>query len=196
MILEIITYVGSAVVGAGVYAGIDAYRNRAGRAISTPVGTFPKNDIPLGISTVDFSIPEESEEAYLNRLKFIHPEAWKEYQSGYSSRELLIEEDLYINMLLLKAQSGEIEVTVGPHTMDFGDGTELWIGNKYYSYGNIYRSKNRSNMIFTYGEGRYSPYTFLSIVDYEMRATEFAKWKRLHDAYDKNIINKIRGILK
>lgn len=187
MLVDIFSYVLTAIIPVGVYAGVTTYRSRANRPLSTPVGKIESNYPPLGISTTDYVIPSETEDEYLQRLQKLHPDAWKEYCKGYAERTLLIDHDRYVNMLILKFKNNEIKATLGVHTLDFQDGTELWISNKYYSFGNVFRS-NRPYLKFDASQGRYSPYTFMCIVDLEFELSKFNDWKRMHDVYDLEVL--------
>jgi|GEM_PF-1416772 len=56
------------------------------------------------------------------------------YQHPYSK-----EWDRVLNKMLDKADIGEIDVTFGRYTVQF-EKDEIWIGNKFYAYGYLYRT--------------------------------------------------------
>lgn len=155
----------------------------------------PNPEPQSGLSIIDYNI-EETEEQYLSRLKYIHSKAWQEYTSN-ASREIHIDADRHINLLLLNASKGYISYHVGDHTMDFGDGEEIWIANKYFAYGHIHRSRAKPHLKFSYHDYRLSPYTFLRLVDFEYEHTNPLEWKRKHDEYGRyNHRNRLKARLK
>ncbi|ECV9084126.1 hypothetical protein SEPL_223 [Salmonella phage SE_PL] len=150
---------------------------------------------PSGLSTVDYNI-EETEEQYLNRLKYIHSTAWQEY-SQHADRAIHIDGDRHVNLLILNASKGYISYNVGHHTLNFGSGEEIWIANKYFAYGHIHRSSSKPHLRFSYTDHRLSPYTFLRLVDFEYEHTNPLEWKRKHDEYGRySHRNRLKARLK
>lgn len=190
MIIEVLSYIGTAMASVGIYAGVKSFLNRE-RPISTPIGTTITDLPKLGFTTTDYTIPVESEEEYLKRLKSLHSEAWQTYVDRYSGKKLLPEQDRYINMLILKYKNNEIKAKLGSATLNFDEGTEIWTGNKYYSFGYIWRSKR--NMEFGIDHNRISPYTFMCLVDLEMEIGNFSNWKRLHDTYERAVYERLKN---
>lgn len=148
-----------------------------------------------GLSVIDYVIPDETEDEFLKRLKYIHSEAWQTYQIDYKYKKILDNSDRFVNMLILKYRNGEVGMDCETHTMKFSDGTELWIANKWYSYGNVYKC-HRQGITFDCSEGRLSPYTFMCIVDLEMEKTNFREWKRYHDEYTRRRLKFITSLLR
>lgn len=44
--------------------------------------------------------------------------------------------------LIVKYYSGEITAQASEYVIKFSDDSEIWIGNKYYAYGTLYRHKH------------------------------------------------------
>lgn len=194
MLITIASYAVTAVLPFAAYMGYLRFINRNVPKVlaSPPV----ESDLPAsGLSVVDYVIPAETEDEFLKRLKHIHSDAWQVYQAGYKHGKLLEAADRYVNMLILKLRNGEVSIDCRTHTMNFSDGTEIWIANKWYSYGNVYKCK-RPGIAFEYGDGRLSPYTFMSIVDLELEHSNFAQWKKYHDDYSRRRLKGIKTLLR
>lgn len=191
MLITIISYFLVSIAPLSVYIGYNLYRNQT--VPNTLPSTTKFKEFPAsGMSVVNFVVPIESEEEYLTRLKFLHSEAWDFYNKSSHTKELMIDQDRHVNMLMLKFKNEQNKITCDQHTMKFEDGTEIWIGNKYYSYGNVYSSPlNRPRFTFSSSQGRLSPYTFMCVVDLDMELQEFSSWKRLHDNYDLQILKRM-----
>lgn len=120
------------------------------------------------------TIPEVimTSEQHFEHLKRQYPIAWKEYQEKHKSRKILDRADRYILRLILAYDAGELEAKIGHCTLDFANGDELWISNKYYAYGRLYRSEHNKQICFDSDHYTISPYTFLRVVDLEERLAE------------------------
>ena len=176
-------------------SGYYAYRFYKNRNIPKVFSRKPTDGaLSLGLSVVDYEIPEENEEQYLNRLKTLYPSAWTEYFNSLGRRKIFDEADRHVNMLILKHRNGEINAKVGNYTIDFEDGTKVWIANKYYSYGNVYECK-RTSLKFDNSSYRLSPYTFMSLVDLEQELNSYTTWKRYHDNYSRLRFRTIKELL-
>lgn len=199
MLITIASYVATAVLPFATYIGYKSYINRnIPKVLAKPPAPAEAEVVELptsGLSVIEYNIPEETEEEYLKRLKFIHSEVWQEYQNYYKSRKLLEAPDRFVNLLLLKLRNGEVSMECRQHTMKFSDGTEIWIANKYYGYGNVYECK-RPGIKFDSSDGRLSPYTFMTIVDLNMEHTDFAIWKQHHDDYSRRRMKGIKALLR
>lgn len=198
MIITIASYLASTILPFALYQGYLRYINRnIPKVLATPPEPAVVEVVelpPSGLSVIEYNIPEETEEQYLKRLKYIHSEAWQEYQNTYKSRKLLEAPDRFVNLLLLKLHNGEVSMECRQHTMRFSEGTEIWIANKYYGYGNVYECK-RPGIKFESCAGRLSPYTFMKIVDLNMERTNFAEWKQHHDDYSRRRVTGIKALL-
>lgn len=199
MLITIASYAATAVLPFAAYMGYLRYINRN---IPKVLAALPavENEVEVelpatGLTVIDYVIPAETEEEFLRRLKHIHSEAWQTYQSDYKNKKILDDSDRFVNMLILKYRNGEVDMECRQHTMNFTDGTEIWIANKWYSYGNVYRCK-RSGITFDYSDGRLSPYTFMSIVDLEMEKTNFYEWKKYHDDYSRRRLKGLKTLLR
>lgn len=120
------------------------------------------------------NIPEVvmTSDQHFDYLKRQYPIAWKEYQEKHKNREILDRADRYILRLILAYEAGDLEAKIGHCTLDFANGDELWISNKYYAYGRLYRSVHNRHICFDSDHYTISPYTFLRIVDLEERLAE------------------------
>jgi len=120
------------------------------------------------------TIPEVvmTSEQHFEHLKRQYPIAWKEYQEKHKDRKILDRADRYILRLILAYDAGELEAKIGHCTLDFANGDELWISNKYYAYGRLYRSEHNKQICFDSDHYTISPYTFLRVVDLEERLAE------------------------
>lgn len=190
MFLTIMSYIITGGAPLAIYLGYLKYINRNTPKVLTK-SPEETESYPSGLSIIEYNIPPETEDEYLSRLKIIHREAWSAYQHDYKDKSILTEQDRFVNILMLKQRNGELEATIRTHTLNFSDGTELWIANKYYSYGNIWRCK-RPGMAFANSSGRLSPYTFMSIVDLEMELSNYASWKALHDNYSRKRLSSLK----
>lgn len=195
MLITIASYAATAVLPFAAYIGYIRYIHRNVPKVLVNPPALECVDLPAsGLSVFEYTIPDETEEDYLKRLKFIHSEAWQEYQHNYKSRILLENSDRFVSLLLLKYRNGEVGIECSSHTMNFTDGTEIWISNKYYGYGNVHACK-RAAIKFESHDGRLSPYTFMSIVDLEMEKTNFTAWKKHHDEYSRRRLKGIKTLL-
>lgn len=196
MLVTIASYALSSVVPFAAYFGYMRFINRnIPKVLAAPPAVESEVDLPAsGLSVIDYVIPPETEEEFLKRLKHIHSKAWQTYQSDYKHKTILDTSDRFVNMLILKYRNGEVDMECGAHTMKFSDGTQIWIANKWYSYGNVYECK-RSGIKFDYSDGRLSPYTFMSIVDLEMEKTNFQEWKKYHDDYSRRRLKGLKALL-
>jgi len=120
------------------------------------------------------TIPEVvmTSEQHFEHLKRQYPIAWKEYQEKHKDRKILDRADRYILRLILAYEAGDLDAKIGHCTLDFANGDELWISNKYYAYGRLYRSVHNRHICFDSDHYTISPYTFLRVVDLEERLAE------------------------
>lgn len=183
MLETIIACIISGSLPLGAYIGYQRFwpKGKVFPKISNPeVNVDPES----GMTIVDYTTPDETEEEYLSRLKYIHSEAWQEY-CKYTERPIAHDADRHINLLILNAERGLITYKVGAHTVDFDNSEEVWVANRYYSFGNLYRSKKRPNLVYDGCSQRLSPYTFLKLVDFMKERENHSEWKRVHDAYQR-----------
>jgi|AGFS01.1.fsa_nt_gi hypothetical protein len=183
MLETIIACIISGSLPLGAYIGYQRFwpKNKIFPKVSNPeVNVDPES----GMTIVDYKTPDETEEEYLSRLKFIHSNAWQEFRK-YDSRPIAYDADRHINLLILNAERGIISYKIGAHTLDFNTTEEVWISNRYYSFGNLYMSKQRPDLVFDGTNYRLSAYTFLKLVDFIKERSEHAEWKREHDAYQR-----------
>lgn len=193
MFITIVSYILAAAVPFCLYTGYLRFINRN---IPTVLTESPKIEEPQsGLSVYEYVIPPETESEYLTRLKTIHPDAWTDYEENYSSHSLHEVGDRFVNLLILKYRNGEITAKCSEHTLDFSEGTSIWISNKYYAYGNIHHCK-RAGMRFESDMNHLSPYTFMSVVDLEFELKEFDNWKNTHDVYSRSRKNGIKKLLR
>lgn len=111
-------------------------------------------------------------EEHFAYLKNQYPAAWKEYKQRHTARKILDRADRHIQRLILAYEAGEITAELGQHTLDFSNGDELWIANKYFAYGYMYRSEHNKHICYEYDHYTVSPYTFLRVVDLEERIVD------------------------
>lgn len=120
------------------------------------------------------TIPEivMTSEQHFEYLKQTYPEAYNEYKEKHTRRKILDRADRYILRLILAYESGDLKASIGHCTLNFSNGDEIWIANKYYAYGRLYRSIHNNHVCFDNDYFTISPYTFLRIVDLEERLSE------------------------
>lgn len=130
----------------------------------------PTNEV--GLVTEDIEITFMTEDEHLTHLKVAYPNAWKDYESRHISRAINSRGDRYISRLLLAYERGEVKAEIKTeHTLDFANGDSIWISNKYYGYGHLYRSVHAPHCIFD-SDFTVTPYTFMRIVDLEERLSD------------------------
>lgn len=145
---------------------------------------LPGSEIPLmpneqvrtfvGNSDFDVQCTEEqnkvtvmNDDQYLKHLCKLYPEAYKTYKSDMAEKRIVERSDRYVMRMILAAEAGDMEVKLSGLTMDFSNGDQVWIGNKYYSYGNLYRSEDNPHCVFSISNGTLSLYTFMRLVHLE-----------------------------
>lgn len=157
--------------------------------IKNLVSNSTDNNYPeLGISYEEFEI-KETEEEYLSRLCTLYKDAYKEYKS--KTTELDSQTDRYINLSVLKIRTKEMQVELNHYTMDFSDGTQIWVQNKWYGFGKIYRCTTHSNFInFNHIHNTIGCYAFMSLVDLYYEKIDEQSWKQNHDEYTRKKLGK------
>lgn len=189
MLLTIASYIASTVIPFGVYFGYRKYRRRfIPKFIENPVSG--ESNSPMGLSVIDYEIPPETEEQYMTRLKTLHPEAFKEYKKYH--RNVLLEHDRFINMLILRYRHGEIKVKPNSHVLSFSDGTDIWTSNRYYGFATIYECTSKPELKFSCNEGCVSAYTFMSLVDLDDELRNPSMWRHKHSEYTNNKHKSLR----
>lgn len=108
-----------------------------------------------------------TDEQYLKHLCKLYPEAYKTYKSDMAEKRIVERSDRYVMRMILAAEAGDMDVKLSGLTMDFSNGDQVWIGNKYYSYGNLYRSEDNPHCVFSISNGTLSLYTFMRLVHLE-----------------------------
>ena len=112
-------------------------------------------------------------EQHLEYLCKTYPRAYNDYQKHHKSKEIISRADRHIMRLILAVNSGKLKAEIGSHTLDFENGDELWIANKYYgSYASLYRSKHNARCKYDGGSETISLYTFMCVVELEERLAE------------------------
>lgn len=218
MIIETIAYcVASSVGSLAVYAGIQFRSNIRNAFMNLFMDNSTKRlleiahktqeridntDAELGLSYEEFELEKpETEEEFLERLKFLHSKAWGDYQRYFTDRLLREDSDMVLYKTLLAYNSGGMKLELTSHHAHFSNGLTLWIENKYYGFGNItttfIRNDSYARKMLSFQQycfettgGRYTPYTFMWLVDTIFKAQHPAKWKTMHDEYTRD---KIRG---
>lgn len=159
-------------------------------------------DSELGLSYEEYELEKpETEEEYLSRLKFLHSKAWDDYKRYIESRPLREDSDMILYKTLLAYNAGGMKLEITKHHAHFENGLTLWIENKYYGFGNItqtwmqsdsYRKKMMSfaPYFFESTSERYTPYTFMWLVDTIFKVQSPVKWKSMHDEYTRDKIRK------
>lgn len=161
-----------------------------------------EEDDELGLSYEEYELEKpETEEEYLIRLKKIHSKAWEDYQRYATDRLLREDSDMVVYKTLLAHNAGAMKLKLTPHHAHFDNGLTLWIENKYYGFGNItmtwmsddsYLRKMTAFKPYSFETtgGRYTPYTFMWLVDTIFKAQSPLKWKTMHDEYTRDKIRK------
>lgn len=220
MILETVAYcVASSVGSIAVYAGIQFRGNIRNAVMNLFMDNSTKKlleiaqkhqlstvvneeDDELGLSYEEFEMQQpETEEEFLERLKFLHSKAWQDYTRYIDDRPLREDSDMVLYKTLLAYNAGGMNLEITSHHAHFENGLTLWIENKYYGFGSITTAFVRSDSYtkkmnsfkpysFEICEGRYTPYTFMWLVDTIFKAQHPVKWKSMHDEYTRNKIQK------
>lgn len=161
-----------------------------------------EDDDELGISYVEYELANpETEEEYLSRLKFLHSEAWEDYQRYGDRRPVKDDADMVMYKTLLNYHKGEITIKITDHYATFSNGLSIWISNAYYAWGNIdipftestgFRRKAEQFVKYQFNGSleKYSPYTFMWLVDSMFMEQQPVKWKEMHDKYTRDKIQK------
>lgn len=220
MIMETVAYcVASSLGSLAVYAGIQFRGNIRNAFLNLFMDNSTKKllelahktqeridntDDELGLSYEEFELEKpETEEEFLERLKFLHSKAWGDYKSYMSDKILREDSDMVLYKTLLAYHAGAIKVEFTSHHAHFSNGLTLWIENKYYGFGNItttyisndsYARKMLSFKQYCFESmgGRYTPYTFMWLVDTIFKEQHPAKWKSMHDEYTRDKIRKAK----
>lgn len=143
---------------------------------------LPVSDIPLmanecvntsnGVFDVQGNIERSkvtvmSDDQYLKHLCKLYPEAYKTYKEKLSHKRIIGRADRYVMRMIIATENGDLDVELSTATMNFSNGDEVWIANKYYSYGNLYRSKDNPHCVFEISDATLSLYTFMRLVHLE-----------------------------
>lgn len=218
MIIETVAYcVASSVGTAAIYAGFQFRRNIRNAISNMFMETSTKRllelaqkqqleldeyDEELGLSYEEYELAKpETEEEYLTRLKLVHPKAWDDYERYIERRPLAEESDMILYRNLLAYHAGSIKLRLTQHHALFDNGLTLWIENQYYGFGNItqtwvhsdsYTKKmmNFKKYFFESTDKRYTPYTFMWLVDTIFKEQHPSQWKTIHDEYTRNQVRK------
>lgn len=84
--------------------------------------------------------------------------------------------DRYVLRLLIEQQNGNIKVTDhSEYTITFSSGDDIWVANKYYAYGRLYRSKNAPGLVMG-SDFSVSRYTFLRVLELEEQLSDPAQY--------------------
>lgn len=222
MIMETVAYcVASSVGSLAVYASIQFRSNIRNAILNLFMDNSTKKllelaqktqesidntDDELGLTYEEFELEKpETEEEFLERLKFLHSKAWGDYQRYMTDRELREDSDMILYKTLLAYNAGAMKLEITSHHAHFSNGLTLWVENKYYGFGNITttymrnESYNRKMLAFkpycfeSMG-GRYTPYTFMWLVDTIFKAQHPVKWKTMHDEYTRDKIRKAERV--
>lgn len=218
MIVETVAYcVASSVGTAAIYAAIQ-FRSNIRTAITNLFiddstkkllqlaykhqQKLDNEDDELGLSYEEYEMKNpESEEEYLERLKYIHGKAWDDYKRYGAERVLMEDADMIMYKTLLSYHAGGTTLDMDSHHAYFSSGLTIWIENKYYSWGNIANTYVKSDSfskkmkaftkyVFSGTSGKYSPYTFMWLVDTVFKEQNPLKWKEMHDQYTRDKISK------
>lgn len=218
MIMETVAYcVASSVGSLAVYASIQFRSNIRNAILNLFMDNSTKKllelanktqerinntDDELGLTYEEFELEKpETEEEFLGRLKFLHSEAWDDYKRYMSSRILMEDSDMVLYKTLLAYNSGGLTLELTSHYAHFSNGLTLWTENKYYGFGNITTTFIRNDAYtrkmlafkpycFETTAGRYTPYTFMWLVDTIFKVQHPAKWKSMHDEYTRDKIRR------
>ncbi|EBS4516773.1 hypothetical protein DQT32_05095 [Salmonella enterica subsp. enterica serovar Braenderup] len=132
-------------------------------------GGSSNSTLKPGIVAIEIEPKFVTEYEHTEYLKKKYRTQLKEYNEYHRGDKISERMDRYILRLLLKYEAGEITVSkVSEYTIKFSNGDEIWIANKYYSYGNLHRSTSNPSMVVG-NSYSVSPYTFLQIIDLEER---------------------------
>lgn len=163
-------------------------------------------DDELGLTYEEFELEKpETEEEFLKRLKFLHSKAWEDYQRYMQDRILREDSDMVLYKTLLAYNAGAMKLELTSHHAHFSNGLTLWVENKYYGFGNItttyMRNESYNRKMLSFKQycfesmgGRYTPYTFMWLVDTIFKAQHPVKWKTMHDEYTRDQIRKAERV--
>lgn len=131
-----------------------------------------------GLSVVAPKTKVITTEEHCQMLMKKYSKEYKQFDDYHERRHTTIHQrgSHRIMQNLLAVEAGEMTVTIGRHTMDFSNGDEIWIANKYHSYGYIWTSAE-SGCEFTNDSGRLDPYVWLRVVELEEKLTGYPNWK-------------------
>lgn len=134
---------------------------------SLPPTLSPKDTFDVQSAEDKINTVVMTDEQYLKHLCKLYPEAYKTYKSDMAEKRIVERSDRYVMRMILAAEAGDMDVKLSGLTMDFSNGDQVWIGNKYYSYGNLYRSEDNPHCVFSISNGTLSLYTFMRLVHLE-----------------------------
>lgn len=117
-------------------------------------------------------------EEHFEMLKKQYSKAYDEYEVSATRRNTRVHQNASRRVMknILAYEAGEMTIVIGRHTMDFSNGDEVWIGNRYHSFGNVWECKE-PNIEFDSDSFRLDPYVWLRLVDLEVKITENDSWK-------------------
>lgn len=108
-----------------------------------------------------------TEEEHIQYLIKKFPEPWDEYNyDWYLDRPIHEAGDRLLARLLIGISRGTYTATLSKYTIKVSDGTEIWIDNKYFSYGSVHRTTHGKHYMFNCNY-RPSPYVFLLTLELE-----------------------------
>ncbi len=106
-----------------------------------------------------------TEEGHMKLLSKQYRDDLKQYRRYFHKSNISNLTDRYIHRLILETESGNITAKCDGYTLDFSNGDQIWIANKYYAYGQFHASKQHPELEFN--RVVLSDYTFLKLVHLE-----------------------------
>lgn len=125
------------------------------------------NHTGLIVETNEADIIHMNTDQHLKLLKSKYPEAANDYKNYHSKCRLKSNSDRHILRLICAVEAGDLTVKITNYHISFSNGDQIWIANKYYSYGNLCYSRDNEQCVFSCSSERVSLYTFLRIVHFE-----------------------------
>lgn len=116
-------------------------------------------------------VTQEEHEKILAKKFAVQLKDYEEHKRTVNDRM-----DRYVLRLLIEQQNGNVKVTNhSEYTISFSSGDDIWVANKYYAYGRLYRSKNVPGLVMG-SDFSVSRYTFLRVLELEEQLTDPAKF--------------------